>query len=97
MRESLAERKVSGGKFVRVKVYLTDECVFTDLVVEGDFFAYPSDVIDELSKGVKGKTLDNALKAVAGALKGVSLGGIDVDVLLDLVEKAFQKACNDGK
>ena len=97
MREDVAERKVPGGKFVRVRAYLTDECRFTDLVVEGDFFAYPPETIDELGEAVRGKSLAEALVALDNVLEGVSLGGVDAEALRELVEEAFRKACGDGE
>lgn len=97
MREGVAERKVPGGKFVRVRTQLTDECVFADLTVEGDFFAYPPDIIDGLGDRVKGRSLSDALKALDHALEGVILGGVDSGILQELVKEAFGKACGDGK
>ena len=96
MREGVAERKVPGGKFVRVRAYLTDDCSFTDLVVEGDFFAYPPDAIDGLAERVRGKALAESLKAIDEALKGISLGGLDARTIRSLVEESFRKACGDG-
>lgn len=97
MREGVAEKKVPGGKFVRVKAYLTDECRLADLVIEGDFFAYPPDAIDELGDKVRGEPITDALSTVREALEGVALGGVDAGTLQELVEKAFMRACGDGE
>lgn len=97
MRTGMAEKKVPGGKFVRVRAKLSDDCLFQDLVVEGDFFAYPSDAVDGLGETVRGKSLAEALAAIDSALSGVALGGVDVAALKGLIEEAFRKACRDGE
>ncbi len=97
MNEGVAEKKVPGGKFVRVKAYLTDECKVTDIVIEGDFFAYPPDAVDELGDRVRGVFMKDALSVSRDALRGINFGGIDSETLLTLIEAALQKACGDGE
>lgn len=97
MAEGVAEVKVPGGKFVRVRARLTSDCVFTDLVVEGDFFAHPPEAIDGLGGRVRGKSLAEALAPLDESLEGASLGGVDAGTIKELVVKAFRKACGDGE
>ncbi len=97
MKEGVAEKKVPGGKFVRVKAYLTNECKVTNIVIEGDFFAYPPDAVDELGHRVRGAFMKDALSVSRDVLKGISFGGVDSETLLTLIEAALQKACGDGE
>ena len=71
--------KVQGGKLVRAKVELAGKKI-RNLIITGDFFAYPEDLIELIEKNLEGfeadytnirETIENIVKLEKATLIGV--------------------------
>jgi lipoate-protein ligase A len=84
-----AERKVPGGKLVRVK-FEVDEGTIRSARIEGDFFVHPEEGIAALESSLEGKRtndIEGMRSALARALgdKGIELVGFSVDDIVSLI------------
>lgn len=90
MSWSMAERKVPGGKLVRIKVDCSDGTI-RSLRIEGDFFIYPEEGIVDLESsligsrpGDRGENIARMRRAMeAGSLR---LIGFDETVIVYMLE-----------
>ncbi|ABM81433.1 hypothetical protein [Hyperthermus butylicus] len=96
-RRVVMVERVSGGKTLEVVLEVSDGCRVARLVVAGDFFVYPEDVVEAVEEAaigcdsvgcIRGRILD------AGS-RGVFVG-VSLEDIADVVAKAFRELCGEG-
>lgn len=84
-----AERKVPGGKLVRVKADI-DGGTIRSVRIEGDFFVHPEEGLAALESSLVGKSKDDidemrvALTKIVGE-KGLELIGFSIEDVVSLI------------
>ncbi|MCE5296495.1 MAG: hypothetical protein LLG16_05255 [Euryarchaeota archaeon] len=84
-----AERKVPGGKLVRVKADI-DGSVIRSVRIEGDFFVHPEEGLAALESSLVGKEAGD-IESMRAALtktvgdEGLELIGFSIDDLVSLI------------
>ncbi|MET1160113.1 MAG: lipoate protein ligase C-terminal domain-containing protein [Thermoprotei archaeon] len=68
-------RRVRGGKTLKIDL-LVENGIVEDIVISGDFFAYPETVIDEIEDSIRGKSVSEAIDALRSFRDRVELVGI---------------------
>jgi len=84
---SVSETK--SGKYLMVMVKVRDNKI-EQLIINGDFFAFPEDAIDFLENIAKGMTLEEVLKYIDEL--EVYLVGISKEDLKSAIKEAFERA-----
>jgi len=82
------EYKEPKGKYLHLKLIVNDKCCIDDIVITGDFFAYPPENIDKLSLMLKGLTLlniDDLMERVEDIIKNTEIIGINSRVFKELI------------
>jgi len=82
------EYKEPKGKYLHLKLIVNDRCCIDNMVITGDFFAYPPENIDKLSLVLKGSTLfniDDLMKRVEGIIKNTEIIGINGRIFKELI------------
>ncbi len=63
-----------------------------DVVITGDFFAYPPEAVEELEEELRGCRLEEALHKLSLFKDKVTLVGIDFDAIEKALKKVFGEA-----
>jgi len=88
---SLVKRS-SRGKTIKIDLTIDEENkVIKDIVVSGDFFAYPPEKLEELEDKLKNKHVSEVDRVIDGYRDILELVGASLDDLKELVKKAFQE------
>lgn len=87
--DKVSQRKVKGGKFVKVKVS-SDGGYITDVKITGDFFAHPEDAFEQVEKELKGMPVDRVRATVESALGGIVLVGLSKEDLIEMIEECLE-------
>lgn len=88
---SLVKRS-SRGKTIKIDLTIDEENkVIKDIVVSGDFFAYPPEKLEELEDKLKNKHVSEVDKVIDEYRDTLELVGASLDDLRELVKKAFQE------
>jgi hypothetical protein len=84
------------GKTVKLDVALSDQCEIVNVVVSGDFFAYPEDAIEKLEDKLRYCNSRECIENAFEALREAVVLRVDVkdleNKLVELVEK-----CRSGQ
>jgi len=59
-----------------------------NVTISGDFFAYPSETLEELELEIRGKTVEEALKIIDGYEGRVKLVGASLQDVKQLIRQA---------
>lgn len=59
-----------------------------NVTISGDFFAYPSETLEELELEIRGKTVEEALKIIDGYEGRVKLVGASLQDVKQLIQQA---------
>ncbi|WFO74710.1 hypothetical protein J4526_06410 [Desulfurococcaceae archaeon MEX13E-LK6-19] len=85
-------KKTPGGKTLKIDITINpDEDKIIDIVISGDFFAYPPEKLEELEKQLQGKTLEDAMKTIDDYKKEIELVGTSLQDIKQLIEQAISK------
>lgn len=88
---SLVKRS-SRGKTIKIDLTIDEENkVIKDIVVSGDFFAYPPEKLEELEDKLKNKHVSEVDRVIDEYRDILELVGASLDDLRELVKKAFQE------
>ncbi len=81
------EYKEPKGKYVSVELLVNDRCIIERLSITGDFFAFPQELIDEITLRSRGHNLINEKidNLVVRILEGVEILGIRRDMLKNII------------
>ncbi len=79
-----AYRKIRGGKSIRVELEV-EECCIREIIISGDFFAYPETVIEELEEALRGKSISDVGKIIDSFRRRSQLVGVDWGDILDII------------
>ncbi len=86
-----ALRKVRGGKTVKVEVRV-EEGVIREVVISGDFFAYPPEAIEELERALVGASVEEAASVVRSFKGRVQVVGASLKDFEELLVEAARHA-----
>lgn len=86
--------KVPGGKLLKISLSFDETtCRIDDIMISGDFFAYPEESIEELEQVLKEKILDKKeIQEVIGLFikdHNVEFIGVDASTLTDAILEAL--------
>ncbi len=89
--EKRAEKKVAGGKLIRVRVVVDDDKI-EDIRITGDFFMHPEEKIVELENFLKGVNVSEVGKAVEKWFSStdVVVVGASVQDFVDVVREVLK-------
>jgi len=97
------EYKEPRGKYLHLKLIVNDKCCIDDIVITGDFFAYPPENIDKLALMLKRSALlniDDLMKRIENLIKNTEIIGINSktfkELILGLLKEGL-KACQRAK
>ena len=77
------------GKTLKVEMTMNvSEGRIVNVTISGDFFAYPSETLEELELEIRGKTVEEALKIIDGYEGRVKLVGASLQDVKQLMRQA---------
>ena len=77
------------GKTLKVEMTMNvSEGRIVNVTISGDFFAYPSETLEELELEIGGKTVEEALKIIDGYEGRVKLVGASLQDVKQLIQQA---------
>jgi len=82
--------KSSKGKIIGIDLILEDNRI-ADIVIFGDFFAYPPEIIDELQNSLRNCRLDEVRDIVYRVCWKGKLVGIDANDIVNVIFKAIEE------
>lgn len=88
IKKSITHR-VPGGKTLKIDAEIKDN-VIVDIVISGDFFAYPEEGIEMLENDLKGKTINEAIRIIDDYRDKIELLGISLDNIKNLLIEIFR-------
>ncbi len=81
-------KRTSMGKTLKVELTVNIlEDKITEIIISGDFFAYPSEALEELELKIRGKTVEEALKIVDGYEGRMKLIGASLQDIKQLIRQ----------
>lgn len=80
-----------GGKTLIIEVIIENNKI-KELIISGDFFAYPEDQIDELEEKTRNLTIQQALEVINKNLRTVKLLGITPEDIMEGIRQALRNA-----
>lgn len=83
-------KRTSMGKTLKVEVTISEDKIMK-IIISGDFFAYPSEILEELELELRGKTIEEALKIIDGYEGKVKLVGASLQDVKQLIQQARLK------
>ncbi len=66
-------------KTVKLDIALDDDCRINDIIISGDFFAYPEDSIEVLEEQLRGCSNASCIEQAFSALKSSVILGVDIE------------------
>ncbi len=87
-RVSVSKKRV-GGKMVCVDLVIDETLTIRDIVISGDFFAYPSESIEELEGMLRGLSIEDAIKVIER--EPIVLVGVSKEDLIELFKEAMHR------
>jgi lipoate---protein ligase len=88
------EKKVSGGKLVRVKIIANEH--ISDIQITGDFFLHPEEVILQIEQNLKNLHIETPIEEITDRINLVinknkaNLIGLTVDDLAFIIQEALK-------
>jgi len=77
------------GKTLKVEMTMNvSEGRIVNVTISGDFFAYPSETLEELELEIRGKTVEEALKIIDDYEGRVKLVGASLQDVKQLIQQA---------
>lgn len=80
-----------GGKTLIIEVIIENNKI-KELMISGDFFAYPEDRIDELEEKTRNLPIQQALEVINKNLRAVKLLGITPEDIVEGIRQALRNA-----
>ncbi|ADI31757.1 lipoate protein ligase C-terminal domain-containing protein [Staphylothermus hellenicus] len=80
--------RVPGGKTLKIDVEIKDNTII-DIIISGDFFAYPEEGIELLENDLKGKTINEAIRIIDDYRDKIKLLGISLENIKNILIKIF--------
>jgi hypothetical protein len=86
-------------KTVKLDVTLSDDCRVEDIIISGDFFAYPEDTIERLEGLIKGCEDPHCVERAFSAISPSTILGVDVEKLklkvIEILERCRKQNANN--
>lgn len=83
-----------GGKTLIIEITIENNKI-KELVISGDFFAYPENQIDEIEEKTRNLTIQQALEVISKNLKTTKLLGITPEDIIKGIKQAIKNAVTD--
>lgn len=83
-------KRVSGGKTLKIDLRICGDRV-EEIVISGDFFAYPEELIDELENSLNGIKIDEIPVVLNSFRDKIVFTGISFNDLLELINDILRK------
>ena len=91
--------EVKEEKVFSVYLEVDSSCRVSRLVISGDFFAFPPELLDEAESRASGATLEEVVEVVGGYLGRVVLVGVSRSRALEVFRRAVEEGlrrCRGG-
>jgi len=91
--------EVKEEKVFSVYLEVDESCRVTKLVISGDFFAFPPELLDEAESRASGQALEGVTELVGGYLEKVALVGVSRARALEVLRRAVEEGlrrCRGG-
>ncbi|MCS7099449.1 MAG: hypothetical protein RMH84_01150 [Sulfolobales archaeon] len=85
------EIKERFGKVFSIEISVGSDCRILKLVISGDFFAYPPEVLDSLEREVSGRHVSELVEVVSSAIGRVTLVGVSRESVIELFRSAVEE------
>ncbi len=87
--------KEKGGKYLSISLSITENCIIKDVIIAGDFFAYPPEAIDELQTSLVGRGIcsSNILELISNILRSCEVIGIKSEVIYKILNELLIEGC----
>jgi len=79
-------KRVKGGKTLKIDLDV-ESGIIKDIIISGDFFAYPMEAVDELENMLKGASVSNAIEIINCFRDRIVFIGLTIDDIIDLLRK----------
>ncbi len=79
-----AIKRVKNGKTLRIDIDIEDNTI-KDIVISGDFFAYPEESIDKLEQCLKGREISTIMSCIDEIKETTETIGISFEDVTDLI------------
>jgi len=77
-------------KTVKLDVTLSENCEIRDIVISGDFFAYPEDSVERLENRIKGCASRECIEEAFSELASAVVLGVDVEDLKNKIISVYE-------
>ncbi len=86
-------------KTIKLDVTLSDDCRVEDIVISGDFFAYPEDTIERLEGLIKGCEDPHCIERAFNTISPSTILGVDIEKLklkvIEILERCRKQNANN--
>jgi len=79
-------KRVKGGKTLKIDLDI-ESGIIRDIIISGDFFAYPMEAVDELENMLRGASVSDAIEIINYFRDRVVFIGLTIDDIIDLLRK----------
>jgi lipoate-protein ligase A len=78
--------RIPGGKTLKIDISIRDNIV-EDIIISGDFFAYPEEMVDELESAIRGHKLSDIIDIVESYRDRIVFLGVSIDDIINVLRK----------
>ena len=79
-------KRVEGGKTLKIDLEI-ESGIIKDIIISGDFFAYPMEAVEELENMLKGVNVSDAIDIINCFRDRIVFIGLTIDDIIDLLRK----------
>mgnify|MGYP000241628783 CR=1 FL=1 len=79
-------KRVKGGKTLKIDLEI-ESGIIKDIIISGDFFAYPMEAVEELENMLKGVNVSDAIDIINCFRDRIVFIGLTIDDIIDLLRK----------
>jgi len=79
-------KRVKGGKTLKIDLEI-ESGIIKDIIISGDFFAYPMEAVEELENMLKGVNVSDAIEIINCFRDRIVFIGLTIDDIIDLLRK----------
>jgi lipoate-protein ligase A len=78
--------RIPGGKTLKIDISIRGD-IIENIVISGDFFAYPEEMVDELESAIRGHKLSDVIGIVEDFRNRIVFLGVSIDDIINALRK----------
>ncbi len=90
MRKVSVLKKIKGGKTVKVDLEFDEGGRIHNIIISGDFFVYPQEMLEALENELKGCKVNEVREVIEKYSTKMTVLGFTLEDVIELIEKAFK-------